>query len=64
MSNILTNLDLAVCVGGILTVMAIGMIASRKEEVQGRPEGSQDDNSTAATGSDLVNRIRDFFGLT
>lgn len=35
MSNILTNLDLAVCVGGILTVMAIGMIASRKEDSAG-----------------------------
>ncbi len=35
MSNILTNLDLAVCVGGILTVMVIGMIASRKEDNAG-----------------------------
>jgi len=32
LSDILTTLDLAVCVGGILLVMAVGMIASRKED--------------------------------
>ena len=31
MSGILTHVDLAVCIGGILAVMLVGMIAARKE---------------------------------